>query len=236
MAPGITFTISGKEIYIHDTVVNSWIIVILLSIFAIVVNRKVKKANIEEKPTGLLNVMEIFVEVVQSLVKSTMGPSRVGFTPFIGTIALYLICANLFGLLGFSPPTSDYNVTLALAIITTVLIHFFGIKANGIGSYLKGFFEPVPILFPINLLGEIATPISLSFRLFGNILSGVIIMSLVYSALNSISMFITPFIAPILHAYFDLFSGLIQTFIFAMLTMVNIANKMGDDVPAGGTK
>jgi len=104
MAPGITFTISGKEIYIHDTVVNSWIIVILLSIFAIVVNRKVKKANIEEKPTGLLNVMEIFVEVVQSLVKSTMGPSRVGFTPFIGTIALYLICANLFGLLGFSPP------------------------------------------------------------------------------------------------------------------------------------
>ncbi len=236
MAPGITFTLLGREIYIHDSVVNSWVIVILLSILAIIVNKKIKKANIEEKPTGLLNVMEIFVETIESLVKSTMGPSRIGFAPFIGTLVLYLVCANLFGLLGFTPPTSDYNVTLALALITTFSIHFFGIKTNGIMSYLKGYFEPIPLLFPINLLGEIATPISLSFRLFGNILSGVIIMSLVYSALNSLSMFITPFVAPILHAYFDLFSGLIQTFIFAMLTMVFIANKMGDDVPSGGVK
>lgn len=236
MAPGITFTMLGKQIYIHDSVINSWVIVILLSILCIVVSRKIKKANIDEKPSGLLNVMEIFVEGIQSLVKATMGPTRIGFAPFIGTLVMFLVCANLFGLLGFTPPTSDYNVTLALAIITTVLIHFFGIKTNGIGSYLKGFFEPFPLLFPINLLGEIATPISLSFRLFGNILSGVIIMSLVYSALNSISMFITPFVAPVLHAYFDLFSGLIQTFIFAMLTMVNIANKMGDDAPAGATK
>lgn len=236
MAPGITFTMLGRQIYIHDSVVNSWVIVFLLSILAIVVNVKIKKANIEEKPTGLLNVMEIFVEGIQSLVKATMGPTRMGFAPFIGTLVLYLACANLFGLLGFTPPTSDYNVTLALAMITFTLIHFFGIKSNGIGGYLKGFFEPFPLLFPINLLGEIATPISLSFRLFGNILSGVIIMSLVYSALNSISMFITPFVAPILHAYFDLFSGLIQTFIFAMLTMVNIANKMGDETPSGAVK
>lgn len=236
MAPGITFTMLGKQIYIHDSVVNSWVIVILLSILAIVVSRKIKKANIEEKPAGLLNVMEIFVEVIQSLVKATMGPTRIGFAPFIGTLVLYLACANLFGLLGFTPPTSDYNVTLALAMITTVLIHFFGIKSNGIVGYLKGFFEPFPLLFPINLLGEIATPISLSFRLFGNILSGVIIMALVYSALNSVSMFITPFVAPVLHAYFDLFSGLIQTFIFAMLTMVNIASKMGDETPEGAVK
>ncbi len=236
MAPGITFTLSGRQIYIHDSVVNSWVIVILLSILCIVVSRKIKKAKIDDKPSGLLNVMEIFVEGIQSLVKATMGPTRVGFAPFIGTLVLYLVCANLFGLLGFTPPTSDYNVTLALALITTFLIHFFGIKTNGILSYLKGYFEPIPLLFPINLLGELATPISLSFRLFGNILSGVIIMSLVYSGLNSISMFITPFIAPILHSYFDVFSGLIQTFIFAMLTMVFIANKMGDDAPAGATK
>lgn len=236
MAPGITFTAFGTQIYIHDSVVNSWIIVILLSILSIVVSRKIKKASIEEKPSGLLHVMEIFVETIESLVKTTMGPTRIGFAPFIGTLALYLACANLFGLLGFTPPTSDYSVTLALAIITTVLIHFFGIKTKGIGSYLKGFFEPIPLLFPINLLGELATPISLSFRLFGNILSGVIIMSLVYSALNSISMFITPFVAPILHAYFDLFSGLIQTFIFIMLTMVNISSSMADEEPEGATK
>lgn len=229
MDPGIKFTMLGKEIYIHDSVVNSWVIVLLLSILAIVVNRKIKNANIEEKPSGLLLIMEIFVETIESLVKTTMGATRIGFAPFIGTLAIYLACANLFGLLGLTPPTSDYNVTLALAIITTVLIHFYGVKTNGIGKYLKGFFEPIPLLFPINVLGEIATPISLSFRLFGNILSGVIIMALVYSGLNSISMLITPFVAPVLHAYFDLFAGLIQTFIFIMLTMVNIANKMADD-------
>lgn len=226
---GIRFMINGKEIYIHDTVVNSWIIVVLLSIFAIVVNRKLKKASIDEKPTGLLNVVEILVEVLESLVKSVMGPTRMKFMPYIGTLALYLICANLFGLLGFTPPTSDYNVTLALAIITFTMMHFNGIKSNGIGSYLKGFFEPMPFLFPINVLGELATPISLSFRLFGNILSGTIIMALIYTGLNSVSMFITPFAAPIFHAYFDLFSGLIQTLIFVMLTMLNVANKMGDE-------
>lgn len=229
MEPGIKFTMLDKQIYIHDSVVNSWVIVILLSILAIVVNRKIKKANIDDKPSGLLNVMEIFVEAIESLVKTTMGPSRIGFAPFIGTLVLYLACANLFGLIGFTPPTSDYNVTLALAMITFVLIHFFGIKCNGIKGYLKGYFEPFPLLFPINLLGEIATPISLSFRLFGNILSGVIIMSLVYMGLNNLSMFITPLVAPILHVYFDFFSGLIQTFIFAMLTMVYISSKMGDE-------
>jgi len=226
---GIRFTINGKEIYIHDTVVNSWIIVILLSIFAIVVNRKLKKANIDEKPTGLLNVVEILVEVLESLVKSVMGPTRMGFMPYIGTLALYLICANLFGLLGFTPPTSDYNVTLALAIITFTLMHYNGIKSNGVKNYAKGFFEPMAFLFPINLIGEIATPISLSFRLFGNILSGSIIMALIYKGLNSVSMFLTPFVAPVFHFYFDVFSGLIQTLIFSMLTMLNIANKMGDE-------
>lgn len=220
---------NGKEIYIHDTVVNSWIIVLLLTIFAIVVNRKLKNASIDEKPTGILHVAEIIVEVLEGLVKSVMGPTRMSFTPYMGTIAIYLICANLFGLLGFTPPTSDYNVTLALAIMTFVMMHFNGIKSNGIMGYLKGFFEPMPFLFPINILGEIATPISLSFRLFGNILSGTIIMALIYSGLNSVSMFITPFAAPVFHAYFDLFSGLIQTLIFVMLTMLNVANKMGDE-------
>ncbi|WIV12183.1 F0F1 ATP synthase subunit A [Proteiniborus sp. MB09-C3] len=226
---GIKFMMNGKEIYIHDTVVNSWIIVILLSIFAIVVNRKLKKANIDEKPTGLLNVAEILVEGLESLVRSAMGPTRMNFMPYVGTLAMYLVCANLFGLLGFTPPTSDYNVTLALALITFVMMHFNGIKSNGILGYLKGFFEPMPFLFPINILGELATPISLSFRLFGNILSGTIIMALIYSGLNSLSMFITPFVAPVFHAYFDVFSGLIQTLIFTMLTMLNIANKMGDE-------
>ncbi|KNF09720.1 ATP synthase subunit a [Gottschalkia purinilytica] len=224
---GIKFMAFGRELFIHDTVINSWIIVIALSIFALVVNSKVKKAKVDEKPKGLLNVVEIFVGLVQSLVKSTMGtgPTRDRLMPYIGTLLLYIACANLSGLLGVSPPTSDYNVTLALAIITFTLTQYYGIKTNGIGGYIKGYFDPNPVMLPLNIVGELSNPISLSFRLFGNILSGGIIMSLVYEALR----YISPLITPALHAYFDIFSGLVQTFIFAMLTMVFVGGNLPDE-------
>ncbi len=221
---GIVFEMAGKEIYIHDSVVNSWVIVILLSIFAIYVGNKAKKAKPNEKPKGILNIIEIVVEGIQSLVSSTMGPDKMKFAPYILTLAMYLAVANLFGLLGFTPPTSDYNVTLALAIITFVLTQYYGLKSKGLKGYVKGYFEPVFLLFPLNLLGELANPVSLSFRLFGNILSGVIIMGLLYSALGLVA----PLITPVFHAYFDIFSGLIQTFIFMMLTMVFISMAMDD--------
>ncbi|WP_278287328.1 F0F1 ATP synthase subunit A [Caloranaerobacter ferrireducens] len=218
----IALTLFGKEIFIPETIVNTWIIVILLTIFAIYVNRKIKNAKIDEKPSGLLNVIELLVEGVQSLVESTMGSDKLKFAPYIGTLALYLLVANLFGLLGFKPPTSDYNVTFSLAIITFVLTQYYGLKSKGLGGYIKGFFEPMPLLFPLNVIGEIANPISLSFRLFGNILSGVIIMGLIYGALGYASVVITP----VFHAYFDVFAGVIQTFIFVMLTMVFISMAM----------
>lgn len=218
----IALTLFGKEIFIPETIVNTWIIVILLSLFAVYVNRKIKNAKIDEKPSGLLNVIELLVEGVQSLVESTMGSDKLKFAPYIGTLALYLLVANLFGLLGFKPPTSDYNVTFSLAIMTFVLTQYYGLKSKGLGGYVKGFFEPMPLLFPLNVIGELANPVSLSFRLFGNILSGVIIMSLIYGALGYASVVITP----ALHAYFDVFAGVIQTFIFVMLTMVFISMAM----------
>ncbi|MGO1819042.1 MAG: F0F1 ATP synthase subunit A [Senegalia sp. (in: firmicutes)] len=221
---GIAFELMGRDIYIHSTVINSWVVVLLLSIFAIYVSKKFKEADPKEKPKGLVNIVEIIVVQVEKLVKDTMGPDKMKFAPYIGTLALYLALANLFGLIGFAPPTSDYNVTLALAIITFLLTQYFGIKSKGIGGYVKGFFEPIPFLFPINLIGEIANPISLSFRLFGNILSGVIIMGLLYSAAG----YFSPVVAPVFHAYFDLFAGLIQTFIFIMLTMVFVSMAMDD--------
>lgn len=218
----IALTLFGKEIFIPETIVNTWIIVILLSFFAIYVNRKIKNAKIDEKPSGLLNVIELLVEGVQSLVETTMGFDKLKFAPYIGTLVLYLLVANLFGLLGFKPPTSDYNVTFGLALITFALTQYYGLKSKGLGGYVKGFFEPMPFLFPLNVIGEIANPISLSFRLFGNILSGVIIMGLIYGALGYASVVITP----VFHAYFDVFAGVIQTFIFVMLTMVFISMAM----------
>lgn len=222
---GIAFELMGREIYIHATVINSWVVVLLLSIFAIYISSKVKKADPTKKPKGILNVVEILVVQIENLVKDTMGSDKMKFAPYIGTLALYLAVANLFGLIGFAPPTSDYNVTLALAIITFLLTQFFGIKSKGFGGYVKGFFEPIPFLFPINVIGELANPVSLSFRLFGNILSGVIIMGLLYSALG----YFSPIVAPVFHGYFDVFAGLIQTFIFIMLTMVFVSMAMDED-------
>lgn len=209
--------IFGNEIIVPDTIVNMWIVTILLAIFAFIVNNKIKKANAGEVPSNFLNVVEILVESIENLVNSTMGPQNMKFSPYILTLALFLAVANLFGLIGLSPPTSDYSVTLSLALITFVLTQYWSFKnAGGLGGYLKGFTEPMAFLTPLNVIGEIANPISLSFRLFGNIMSGGIIMGLLYQALGIIA----PVVAAPLHAYFDVFSGLLQTFIFIMLTMI----------------
>lgn len=220
----ITLNLAGKEIVIPETIVNVYIVAIILIIFSIIVNRKVKKADPNETPSGLLNVVEIVVEGIRTLVKQNMGEKQVWFAPYILSLGSFLLVSNLFGLLGFTPPTSDYNVTLSLALITFTLTQFYGIKNNGVLGYAKGFLEPLPFLLPLNIIGELANPVSLSFRLFGNILSGVIIMSLLYNALGLIAPLITPF----LHAYFDVFAGILQAFIFSMLTMIFIGGSFND--------
>lgn len=216
----IMVTIGGNEFLIPDTIVNMWFIVIVLSIFALFVNSRIKKASLEEKPSGFLNVVEALVDGVQGLVSSTMGEQNLKrFGPYMFTIALFLAFANLSGLLGLTPPTSDYSVTLSLALITFVLTQYWSFKnGGGLLGYIKGFGDPVPLFAPLNIIGELANPVSLSFRLFGNIMSGGIIMALIYQALG----YFAPVIAAPLHAYFDVFSGLLQTFIFLMLSMIFI--------------
>lgn len=222
MSIEIAMNLFGKDIVIPDTIVNVWIVSIILIILAIIVNNKIKKADVNKQPTGFLNLVEVVVEYVEGLVETTMGKENMFFAPYIFTLMLFLLFSNLFGLLSFTPPTSDYNVTLTLALITFFLTQYYNFKTSGFIGYFKSYTEPLPLLTPINILGEIANPISLSFRLFGNILSGVIIMGLLYAALG----WFAPLIAPFLHAYFDLFSGALQTFIFSMLTMIFISGAM----------
>lgn len=211
--------IFGREIIIPDTIVNMWVVVILLIIFALVVNSKIKKASVDDVPSNFLNVVEVLVDSVEGLVRTTMGPQNMKFAPYMLTLALFLGVANLFGLLGFSPPTSDYSVTFSLALVTFVLTQFWKVKNSGsFFRYLKGYTEPMAFLTPLNVIGDLANPISLSFRLFGNVMSGGIIMALLYQALGIFA----PIVATPLHAYFDVFSGLLQTFIFLMLSMIFI--------------
>lgn len=224
----ISFTLGGVEKEINSTVVNTYIIVILLSLLAMYIGKKVKQTDFRAKPKGIVMFAELYVETIQKLTSDTMGPKNIGFAPYMGTLAIFLAVANLFGLVGFKPPTSDYNVTLALALMTFFLIHFNNLRFNGPVNYIKGYFQPMAFLFPINLLGELAVPVSLSFRLLGNILSGTIIMSLMYSAFSGFVSFLAPFITPVFHGYFDVFSGLLQTFIFVMLSMVFISGAIGE--------
>ncbi|TCO78795.1 F0F1 ATP synthase subunit A [Marinisporobacter balticus] len=226
--PEIIFTIPGTDIPVTETVTNTWIIMAILILFSFLATRK-----FAHKPKGLQNFVELLVDGIYKFTAQTMGEDKVAFAPYIGTLMIYLIFANLAGLFAIRPPTADLNTTMGLALITFFMIHFFAIKRKGVGTYLKGFLDPFPALLVINIIGELATPISLSFRLFGNIVGGLIIMNLLYGGLAALSGSIglpIPILqaaipAP-LHIYFDVFAGVLQSFIFAMLTMVFVSIAM----------
>ena len=145
------------------------------------------------------------------------------YYPYFAMLFLWLIVANLSGLIGFEAPTSNFSITLALTIITFVLIQYNAIKKQGLLNFIWGKIMP-----PTELLSMISPLISLSMRLFGNILSGSILMYLVYSLTGWLSSFIIdfnflgPIVAPILHAYFDIFAGCIQTLVFVTLSSILI--------------
>ena len=177
-------------------------------------------------------VAEWAVEKVNKLVSENMGQRFMAYAPFVAAIMALSAFSSLSSLLGLFPPTSDMNVVAGWAILVFVLITHYKLK-GGVWPYVKGFFEPVPVFAPFNIIGEIATPVSMSFRHYGNVLSGVVISTLVAYALRSLSQMIFGFLGnftilqiglpAVLSVYFDIFSGLMQAFIFAMLTMLYIA-------------
>ena len=217
----IEYTIFGHKIVISETNIVTWLIILALVIFALIVRASL--ANFKEVPeSGFQNFIEVFVDFFDGLTESTMGKDKMGFSPYFLTIFTFMVIANLIGLLGLRPPTADLNTTFAFGLATFFMIHISGISRKGLG-YFKGFLEPMPFLLPLNIIGELATPVSLSFRLFGNILGGLIIMGLYYGMLPIIA---TLGIPAVLHIYFDVFSGVLQSFIFTMLSMTFIASAM----------
>lgn len=179
---------------------------------------------------------EWIVEKTTALVADNMGKRFLGFAPFVAAIMALSAFSSLSSLLGLFPPTSDMNIVAGWAILVFILITHYKLK-GGLLPYVKGFFEPVPIFAPFNIIGELATPVSMSFRHYGNVLSGVVIATLVSYALQGVSKALLgwlpgalgqfPFlqigIPAVLSLYFDIFSGCMQAFIFAMLTMLYIA-------------
>jgi len=192
-------------------------------IFALVVNHKLKHADINDTPKGILNVAELLVETIDRMVYSIMGSNTKKFHNYIGVLFIFVLLSNVSGLFGLRPPTADYGITLPLGLITFALIQYNGIKVNKT-RHFTDLFKPLWFLFPINLIGEFAVPLSLSLRLFGNVMSGTVLMGLIYELLR-------PFAVgwpAVLHVYFDVFSGCIQAYVICMLTMVYINDKIGD--------
>ncbi|MDY3251060.1 MAG: F0F1 ATP synthase subunit A [Candidatus Choladocola sp.] len=214
-----SYELFGQTFWITTTHVALLIVMLVILVFAIAARIAISRAG--EYPTGFQNVVEMIVEMLDSMVEKSMGVHAKKFRNYIGSIFIFIFISNISGLFGLRPPTADYGVTLPLGLITFALIQYNNIKYNKFGAF-TGLFQPLPILFPINLIGEIAVPFSLSLRLFGNVLSGTVMMSLIYSLLSKVAIGWPG----ILHIYFDVFSGAIQTYVFCMLTMVFITEKI----------
>ena len=219
-------------IKITQTVITLLVASILLIVLALVIRRSLKK-----RPGGFQVVVEKLVNMLYGLVEETMGKHNLKFAPYIGTLFLSSIVCTLLGMTQIlRSATADLSVTLAWALVTTGLVWFWNIKNFGFKSWLKGFTEPIVVMTPMNIVSEIAQPISLAFRHFGNVAGGGVLTSLIYIALGTLTnlvfgwlpgllgeiSFLQVGIPAFLSIYFDLFSGFVQALVFSLLTMVYV--------------
>ncbi|MCL2560109.1 MAG: F0F1 ATP synthase subunit A [Turicibacter sp.] len=228
-------TLTFGDIVLEPTIVNSLLVVVGLTIFFIICSMVIKKADPTKPSTGFMGLIEFVYSALHDFTSNAIGDAALRFIPFVVTAVFYLAVANLIGLLGLTAPTTNINITVALAVITLLYIMFSGIFSKGLLRYLKdnymgsvrGFL--LVLFIPINIVGELSKIISLSFRLFGNIVSGALLLTLVTGLLSWLFTVLVPLggvvggafsvsLLPALNAYFDIFAGLMQTFIFCTLT------------------
>ncbi len=221
-----------------QTIVNTWIVMIVLTGLCIFLTRGLKVRNISKRQA----VAEYLVGMATRFVENNMGKSWSRYIPFISAIFALSLFSSLTSLLGMYAPTADLNTELAWALIVFVLITYTKIKTSGLGGYALSFTKPIALLTPFNIISELSTPISMSFRHFGNIVSGSVITTLIYAALALANKalfglipgivgdilgqipFLSVGVPAVLSLYFDWFSAFMQAFIFCILTMMYVAN------------
>lgn len=222
-----------QDLPITEAQVNSWLVLLSVTGLCLYLTHGIR-AGVETKRQILAEWM---VEKVDGMISENMGAHFGGFAPFVAAILSLSALSSLLSLLGLYPPTSDINVTAGWAILVFMLITYYKMKA-GPWHYVKSFGEPVKLLAPMNLISEVATPVSMAFRHYGNILSGTIVSVLVGAGLQGLSAQIFgalpgflgqfPFLRiglpALLSVYFDIFSGCLQAYIFAVLTMLYVSN------------
>ncbi len=226
------------QLRISETMVISWIVMLLITGVCIWLTRDLKEENISKRQA----FAEMLVDMANNFVVGNMGEKFRHLIPFVSALFATSVVSNLISLIGLRSPTADLSTEAAWAVVVFIMITGQKIRTNGFGGYLKGFTTPIPVMTPFNILSELATPVSMACRHFGNILSGVVINGLIYAALALASSalfgllpgaagevlskipFLDVGIPAILSVYFDWFSGVMQAFIFCMLTVMYIAN------------
>jgi F-type H+-transporting ATPase subunit a len=209
IAPCVVFTV--EPLQVTSTVVNTWVMILLIGVAAFLIGR-----NLKVRPGGMQNALEWLVEAIEGLIQKTVGVEDTTiFLPVVGTLAFFVGTANLLGLLpGLACPTPDINTPLAMALVVFFTVPYYGIRTRGLGKYLKHYVEPIFLMLPIEIASEIARTFSLTFRLFGNILGEEIIISILF--------IVAPFVVPVPMMLFSIFTGLLQAYIFTLLTCVYI--------------
>lgn len=218
----LEFPLFGTTVSINTTMVCTVIVCLAILVLCLILRHEIMKDY--DEPNTLQNIAELLVEFLDGMVEGSMGKHAPKYRNYVEMLMIFIIFSNTSGLFGLRPPTADFATTFAMALITFFLIEYAWIRYNGI-AFVKDLFEPFPIFFPVNVISEFATPVSMSLRLFGNVLSGTIMLGLWYALMPWFAKIGIP---AALHGYFDLFSGAIQTYVFGMLTMTFVTDKYPD--------
>lgn len=194
-------------IAVDEAVVVTWIILIVVGVASFFLTRNLRVEN----PGRRQLLLESGIGWLRDFFQGNLGEEGKPYIPYLTGVAIYIGISNLIGLFGFKPPTKDMNVTAALAIMSIVLVEAAGIRKRGVKGWLKSFAQPSPVVLPINILEIFIRPVSLCMRLFGNVLGAFIVMELIKCVI--------PVAIPVPFSfYFDIFDGLIQTYVFVFLT------------------
>jgi F-type H+-transporting ATPase subunit a len=198
-------------IEVAESVVITWVVMAALFVMSLLLTRNLKVKDCSKRQI----VAEFLVTKLQDMFKNIIGEEGKQYVPYLVTVILYLGLSNIIGVFGIKPPTKDLNVTVALAVMSIVLIEIAGIRAKGPKKWAKSFTEPVALVTPFNILEIIIKPLSLCMRLFGNILGAFVIMELI--------KLVIPVGVPVIFCfYFDFFDGLLQAYVFVFLTSLYI--------------
>lgn len=202
---------------VSQTLIYSWVAMGIVVIAAILI-RIFVIPRMKDKPTGIQNVLELAIEGIAEYTQTKGGNLGDNLSTYIFTIVIFMASSATVELFGFRPPTSDITVTFALAIISFILINYYGIKKKGLLGRIKSMASPTPVIFPMKVISDLAIPLSLACRLFGNMLGGMIVMKLLYFALGNNGLLIPS----VLGLFFNIAHPSIQIFIFVTLTLTFI--------------